>query len=241
MDVKLYNDVHFSRAAAPPVDQGWAPFPRLPAELRLHIWLLFLRRRRMIEVGVRPAKDEEGGAYPGDDAEGQSRFYARLNHLGNRVSGRGYTLVLKGGQGFATALNPLLGVSSEARQVALGFYRVHLPFPGRHGEQLLYFNPEYDVLSAWPACVYRTEGFVPMPNAATVLVDLLCDMRAYDPKDQGCVSTSRVLPLAFIYSTPSRLGSTILPCVRTTGTICLRATRPSTERKMGRRTRRKQC
>ena len=190
MDVKLFNDLYFSRAAAAPgpADLTWAPFPRLPPELRLHIWLLFLRRNRMIEVGIRPDADEVGGVYPGD-VEGKPPFYSARNRLGNRVSGRGYTLVLKGDQGFAAALNPLLWVSSEARQAALGFYRVHLPFPGRHGEQLLYFNPDYDVLYAWPAYVYRTytatTPFLPIPNGATLLVDLLCDMRAYDPKDQG--------------------------------------------------------
>ena len=189
-DVRLFNDLHFAPTASSPVNRVWAPFPRLPVELRLQIWLVFLRRHRMIEVGIRPDKNEDGDTYPGEIPL-MSRFYARHNHLGKRVSDRGYTLVFKGGQGFATALNPLLWVNSEARQTALGFYRVHLPFPGREGDQLLYLNPEYDVLYAWPAYVYRTythdTPFVSMPNAATLLVDLLCDLRAYDPRDRGCV------------------------------------------------------
>ena len=198
-DVRLYNDIHFAPTAPSSIDHAWTPFARLPVELRLHIWLLFLRRHRMIEVGIRPDEDEDGTAYPGEIPL-LSRFYDRRNHLGKRVSGRGYTLVLKGGQGFATTLNPLLWVNSEARQTALEFYRVHLPFPGRDGDQLLYLNPEYDVLYAWPAYVYRTytddTAFVPMPNAATLLVDLLCDLRAYDPKDRGRVPPFVYRPLS---------------------------------------------
>ncbi len=142
----------------------------------------------MVEVGIRANKDEDGTAYPGKIPL-LSRFYDRRNHLGKRVSDRGYTLVLKSGQNFAAMFNPLLWVNSEARQVALDFYRVHLPFPGRDEDRLLYINPEYDVLYAWPAYVYRTYAdgtpIASLPNVATLLVDLLCDLRAYDPRDRG--------------------------------------------------------
>ncbi len=242
-DVRLFNDIHFAPTAPSPTDHVWAPFPQLPTELRLHIWLLFLRRHRMIEVGIRPDEDEDGTAYPGE-IPSMSRFYARHNHLGKRVSGRGYTLVLKGGQGFATALNPLLWVNSEARQMALGFYRVHLPFPGRDGDQLLYLNPEYDVLHAWPAYVYRTytddTPIAPMPSAATLLVDLLCDLRAYDPKDRGCVPPLLVTPYLACVLTEIDIGSPISLCVRNTAIFCSKTTRTTGE-KTGTKTTKRLC
>ena len=37
----------------------WAPFPRLPPQLRLDIWLHHLRQHRMIEVDIRPAAADD--------------------------------------------------------------------------------------------------------------------------------------------------------------------------------------
>jgi hypothetical protein len=199
VDVRLFNDIYFSRAASLPtgaVSGVWAPFPRLPAELRRLIWLLFLRRHRMIDVtlGLQPgtAEREAGTPYPGDLPEGAGRrYYTARNHLGNVVSSRGYTVAIEGDR-FAAWLSPLLWVNSEAREIALGFYRVHLPAPRRHPGRLLYLNPEYDVLYVRPC---GKSGFLPAPDMPEhrrearlpgVLVDFLCDIRAYDPKDQGC-------------------------------------------------------
>ncbi|KAK3940184.1 hypothetical protein QBC46DRAFT_459121 [Diplogelasinospora grovesii] len=185
---RLFNDVYFSRAA-PPACDTWAPCPRLPVELRLQIWLLLLRRHRMIEVVVCADADDEGDTtYPGDAPDGsQPWYYTDRNHLGRIVSGRGYTLALDmAGRGYAASLNPLLWVNSEARQAALKFYRVHLPFPRQDGEQVLYLNPEHDVLYVRPAFGSRSAGdYRPRPRTATVLADFLHDVRAYDPKDQG--------------------------------------------------------
>jgi len=174
----LYNDLHFGRTTRLPLGHVWAPFPRLPTELRLCIWRLFLCRHRMIEVGIWPNADQNGTHDPDnlpDPGEAEPRPYTARNLLGNLVSGPSYALVLRR-QRFATTLNPLLWVSSEARQAALGCYRVHLPCPGLRGERLLYLNPEYDVVYVCPE-----------RSGAPLLVDFLCDVRAYDPKDRGYV------------------------------------------------------
>ena len=190
--LRLFNDVYFSRAATPPSYDTWAPFSRLPAELRLHIWLLFLGRYRMINLGIHVAEDENATAYPGDTADGvRSQYYINRNHLDKIVSGRGYTLVIRG-RGYAASLNPLLWVNNEARQATLSFYRVHLPFPRQDGEQVLYLNPEYDVFCVRPE--FRPKTLPPSPEPRpqppprTLLADFLHDVKAYDPKNQGYVT-----------------------------------------------------
>ncbi|ROW01880.1 hypothetical protein VMCG_05571 [Cytospora schulzeri] len=175
--VKLYNDVHF-RKSHPVIYDSFALFPLLPRELRLHIWLLFLQRHRMIELGIHAADATD---------EQQSCYYTDRNRLGNTVSGRNYTLSIKG-RGYAASLSPLLRVSKEARYIALDFYRIQLPFPRNNGEQLLFVNPDYDCLyvrsDSQPSSTPPV-AFPPEPRAAAVLVDFLHDVRAFDPKDQG--------------------------------------------------------
>ena len=170
---KVYNDLHF-RPAHPPTSDSWPIFPLLLPELRLRIWQCFLQRHRMIELEICAGADEDGT---------QSRYDTERNHLGNIISGRGYSLLIEG-RGFAASLSPLLQVSSEARHAALTFYRVHLPFPGQHGEQVLYLNPEFDVLYVRPGIRPPTLSPTEVSPVA-VLIDFLNDMRAYDPKDRG--------------------------------------------------------
>lgn len=165
----LYNDVHFK-----PVHtcESWAIFPRLLPELRLRVWQLFLQRHRMIELNIFADDDQDNDSHSG--------YYSDLNHLGNIISGRSYSLNIKG-RGYAASLSPLLRVNSEARHAALEFYRIRLPFPRQNAEQVLYLNPEHDVLYVRPEAHY---GRSP-PRAVTVLVDFLHDVKAYDPKNQG--------------------------------------------------------
>ena len=163
--VRLFNDLHF--AARPSDDTSWAPFSLLPTELRLHIWQLFVEQHRLIEVEI-------STPFYTNDQEQSPRYYADCNHLGNVVSGRGYELEIRGRGGYAAALSPLLWVNHEARQVALNFYRVRLPFPRNGIHRELYLNPEYDVLYVQPGYLH-----------AALIPDLLHDVRAYDPKDQG--------------------------------------------------------
>jgi hypothetical protein len=164
--VRLFNNVYFDRTLPQATCdiQPWAPFPRLPPELRLHVWQLFLQQHRMIELELRFGNNQD-----------KSLWYTAPNHLGRIVSGRGYLLDI-GNRGYSASLSPLLWVNSEARQATLHFYRVHLPFRGLGADRLLYLNPEYDVLYIDSEKSY-----------ATLLPDLLHDVRAYDPKDQGYV------------------------------------------------------
>ncbi|KAK4239295.1 hypothetical protein C8A03DRAFT_14317 [Achaetomium macrosporum] len=134
----LFNDAYFSRSMPPAAYNTFAPFSRLPTELRLCVWLLCFRQHRMIEVGIRAPDEEE-----------KPVLYAYPNHLGRVVSGRNYSIEIRG-SGYAASLHPLLWFNSEARQAALCFYRVHLPFPRQDGEQVLYLNPEDDVLYVQP-------------------------------------------------------------------------------------------
>lgn len=95
--VRLYKDVHF-RPAHPATCSSWALFPLLLPELRLRIWLLFLRRHRMIELGIRASNDEYGR---------QPRYYTNHKYLGNIISGRSYSLIIKG-HDYAASLSPRL-------------------------------------------------------------------------------------------------------------------------------------
>ncbi|KAL2146622.1 hypothetical protein VTI28DRAFT_3121 [Corynascus sepedonium] len=175
----LFNDVYFSRWEEPmsPSPPIWAPFPRLPAELRLRIWLLLLQQHRMIEVDLHPTTGNNG-----------TPQYADRNHLGRIVSGRSrsYTSRLRGRGSYAASLTPLLCVSREARAAALSFYHIHLPLGGG---QVLYLNPEYDVVYVRPRAPKPINRLPPEtdpdPEFGAILVDFLHDARAYDYKDQG--------------------------------------------------------
>ncbi|OIW30945.1 hypothetical protein CONLIGDRAFT_574104 [Coniochaeta ligniaria NRRL 30616] len=184
---KLFNDVYFGQQP-PPVHETWSQFSRLPVDLRLQIWLVFLRQHRMIEVTICPDENEDDTTYPGGtDVDG--RYYTSRNHLGSIISGRGYTLKIPG-QGYAATFSPLLWVNRESRDAALSHcYRVHLPYPSEHAGQLLYLNTDYDVLKPSPEFrrAMPPATWLPPaePRAATVLVDFLHDVKAFDPKHQG--------------------------------------------------------
>ena len=180
----LFNDVYSSRveAASPAAGGGvWAPFPRLPAELRLHVWLLHLQRHRMIELDICGAADEPGDPGP--------RYYTDRNHLGRIISGGPYALAFRGRGPFtqraAVPVSSLFRVNREAREVALGFYHIRLPFPRLQLDaQVLYLNPAYDVVSVRTRSPKHPTSW-DHPEFASLLVDFLHDARAYDEKDQG--------------------------------------------------------
>ncbi|KAH6636525.1 hypothetical protein F5144DRAFT_182956 [Chaetomium tenue] len=174
----LFNDVYFSRCEEPvsPSPSIWAPFPRLPAELRLRIWLLPLQQHRMIEVDLHPTA--------GDNDTSQ---YADRNQLGRIVSGRSqsYTSRLRGRGSYAASLAPLLRVSREARAAALSFYHIHLPLGSG---QVLYLSSEYDVVYVRPRRpkpIHTPPETDPDPEFGAILVDFLHDARAHDYKDHG--------------------------------------------------------
>ncbi|KAK3293765.1 uncharacterized protein B0H64DRAFT_405422 [Chaetomium fimeti] len=182
MPPRIFNDVHFQHWEPPVLgDTTWGLFPRLPPELRLHVWLVYLRRYRMIELNICRAADEDATTYPGNGFH--SRYYTNRNAYGNIVSGRDYMLSWNGRRrGHPGSYSPLLWVNQESRRATLVFYRVKLPFFGLLREQVLYLNPEYDVVSIHPRWdQVGSADFDPL----TLLADLLHDVKAYDRMGQG--------------------------------------------------------
>jgi len=151
---------------------SFQPFPRLPAELRLAIWELALKKRRLIELRLESPR-------PDPDIPGT---YGEINSLGKIVSGRDYTPTVLNGRFLHTKL---LRVSRESRTVALGFYRVHFPcylrierpptgqLGPRRTKSILYFNPEQDII--------QLTGV----RADSTFVDFIHDIKAYDPRGEG--------------------------------------------------------
>lgn len=173
----LFNDVFFRPAPCDNPGSTWAPFPRLPPELRLDIWLLYLRQHRMIEVDLRPAATDDPDA---------RQIYTDRNHLGRIVSGRRYTFSIRGPGPYTAFLSCILRVNHEAREAARSFYHIHLPL---HAGGVFYLSPEYDVVFVRPrdpmAALRRSADSHPYFGFETIFVDFLHDARAYDYKDQG--------------------------------------------------------
>lgn len=143
-------------------------FPSLPKELRLQIWEAAVPRERMIHISL---KVHEGRRY--ELAAAEPRYLER-NSLRKPISGERYRAVAEGEQ----LHSKFLRVNSEARSVALAFYRVHIPVY-LSGLKLterttLFFNPEHDFLHI------RAEAPV-----KETLIDFMWDLKAYDPKDIG--------------------------------------------------------
>ncbi|CAN8101576.1 unnamed protein product [Discula destructiva] len=146
-------------------------FPDLPKELRLQIWETAIPRERLIHVSL---KLHQGRRYELAAAEPR---YLQRNILKKPISGERYRAVVEGEK-----LNSkLLKVSSESRQVALAFYRVHIPVyltgPTLTERTSLLFNPEHDFL--------HIEAIDPVKET---LIDFLWDLKAYDPKDVGLLN-----------------------------------------------------
>ncbi|KAI9713533.1 MAG: hypothetical protein M1820_000915 [Bogoriella megaspora] len=152
-------------------------FSMLPPELRLRIWRCSLERHRFIEVEVDLPQGSE-----------EARPYSTTNTLNKLISGGKYNAIVQ-----ALQLNSkLLRVNSEARETALGFYRVHIPCHLNASKEratsprettagstksILYFNPEYDYIHL------STRG-----PAEHTFVDFLHDLKAYDPRDVGVLN-----------------------------------------------------
>lgn len=146
-------------------------FSALPTELRLRIWRVALERNRIIRVFVASHLDIEADSAGDDDAEVECRSQtsAMPPHLIRSIpriygSEIHYTVVADG----YDLVHSLLSVNTEARHVALRFYRMRMPCifggndskkwvdslcaaaippPGKswsHGT--LYMNPEFDFL-----------------------------------------------------------------------------------------------
>jgi hypothetical protein len=144
-------------------------FPVLSTELRLRIWQYSIEQHRLLEVEVnrpRPRGSED------------APLYSTTNALDKLISGRNYTATVQG----CHLHSKLLHVNSESRQVALKFYRVHIPCYFQTSEyttikSTLYFNPEYDFM------FLRAQD-----SPEHTFVDFLYDLKAYDPKDIGLLN-----------------------------------------------------
>lgn len=157
-------------------------FPRLPTELRLHIWKLSIAKQRLIEIQLHYAEE-------GDDAHSVT-----TNALGKSLSNQRYIAVVRNS---IQLHSKLLRVNREARQTALEFYRIHMPCVlltadnlahhlqsgdsgyldpsvARTSPQPLYLSPEHDILYIQAR-----------PPAEHTLVSFIHDLRAYDPLGIG--------------------------------------------------------
>ncbi|KAK8035206.1 hypothetical protein PG993_010201 [Apiospora rasikravindrae] len=137
-------------------------FSYLPLELRLRIWTLSLTQHRFIPVCIRLGSGSDG-PHPIQQA-----LYSDRNQLGNIVSGTHYELSVN--PSVSSTASPLFSATAESRLAALEFFRIRLPLSRGH----IRICPEYDVL------YLQSWQLVP-----SLIADVLHDIRAYDPKDEG--------------------------------------------------------
>ncbi|KAK0730230.1 hypothetical protein B0H67DRAFT_561124 [Lasiosphaeris hirsuta] len=178
--------INLTLCAAPSDHVAFSPFPLLPTELRLRIWDFSITKHRLLEIGV-AAPDTELG--PGGVASGL-QLYSTTNALGKVISGRNYAATVQNGLHLHTKL---LRVSRESREVALRFYRLHIPCYVRtsrssplleeepRGQQTtLYLNPEFDFVHL------RVHGLV--EHTALDFGSFVHDLKAHDPRGVGLVN-----------------------------------------------------
>jgi hypothetical protein len=156
-------------------------FPRLSPELRMHIWRIAITENRLLELEVGLPSDAE--------AYHESHPYSTTNALNNLVSGRNYVATMKGFQ----LHSELFRVNRESRDVALRFYRVHIPCylqtnmdrseeinrrRIRTKRVMLYFNPEHDFIQLNYSSGVQNQPFI----------DFVHDLKAYDPRNVGLIN-----------------------------------------------------
>lgn len=128
------------------MNDAFALFSFLPAELRVKIWRTSLQRQRIIQVVLTPLH------------EAKSRYVIESNI--DTPNGEEFIAEVGG----VKTISKLMRVNREARHEALLFYRVHLPCrfikpweikaqPVAHPHGVLYFNPEHDFLH-----IFHTKG-----------------------------------------------------------------------------------
>jgi hypothetical protein len=168
--LQIFNDAQATHNN----ESNFPLFPLLPKELRLKIWQHSLQRQRIIKVHLHAEKlfEEEQ-----PDTQATKSITSTSKNERYRAYVNGYQVLSK-----------LLRVNAEAREAALGFYRVHIPCWLKLGETyagfppespgILYFNPEYDFLHI------SSELWV-----EDTLVDFLYHLRTtYDPHHVGLLN-----------------------------------------------------
>ncbi|KAF7929755.1 hypothetical protein BELL_0037g00180 [Botrytis elliptica] len=160
--VALFNDDHLGPSKQNQSSRSYL-FSDFPKEIRLNIWTLSLHQHRFIPICVSKTAGQDNASH-----HDQSHFYSNHNDLGKIISGGDYQLSIN--KPILDTTNQLFYTTIEARSVALDFYRICLPLARGH----IRINPEYDVLflQDWD-------------KAPQMFADILHDIRAYDPKDEG--------------------------------------------------------
>ncbi|KAF7900092.1 hypothetical protein EAF00_004428 [Botryotinia globosa] len=138
-------------------------FSSFPKEIRLKIWALSLHQNRFIPIYVSKTASQDNA-----NDHDQSHLYSKYNDLGKIISGVHYQLSIN--RPILDTANHLFNTIIESRSAALDFYRIHLPLT----RGFIQIKPEYDMLflQNWD-------------KAPQVVADILHDIRAYDPKDEG--------------------------------------------------------
>jgi 2EXR family len=163
----------FTNGPTAKLESNFSSFPLLPTEIRLLIWRHSLQRQRLIMLHLKSRAEQS--------ATQTEESVASISH------GERYSIIVYGYQ----LLSKLLRVNNESRQVALEFYRVHLPctFVGGMTEEtipspgIFYFNPEFDFLQI--SSDVHMKGY---------LVDFLYRMKTtYDPQRVGILNLAAQL------------------------------------------------
>ncbi|PQE24955.1 pectinesterase precursor protein [Rutstroemia sp. NJR-2017a WRK4] len=158
--IALFNDEHFAPSRKQSSLQ-FHLFSGLPREIRLCIWSLSLIQRRFVPIRGKKTNYDD-----------QLPPYSSRNELGKIVSGSHYELSINAPESFIAS--PLFSTTRESRFAALDFYRLRLPLV--RGQ--IRISPEYDV-------VFIHSRHIHQQGLKDVFADILHDMRAYDPKDEG--------------------------------------------------------
>jgi hypothetical protein len=152
-------------------------FPKLPLELREHIWMLSLPEHRLIKVTVAAADQVYDSTYHSRNDRSNDTNpapYESKNELENIVSGANYRLHL----GSTITHSPLLFVNHEANAAVHRTYRVRIPMTQRvpnADAPRLRFCPERDTILI---AVEREED-------TAYFADFVHDAMAYDPEKKG--------------------------------------------------------
>ncbi|KAF2702969.1 hypothetical protein K504DRAFT_539182 [Pleomassaria siparia CBS 279.74] len=152
-------------------------FPKLPLELREHIWELSLPQQRLLKVTVAAAELVYDSAHQskGNASNDPNHApYQSKNKIGNIISGADYHLRL----GSTNTHSPLLHVNHEANALVHRVYRVHVPITQRvptFDAPCLRFCPERDTILI---TVERDED-------KAYFADFVHDALANDPMKKG--------------------------------------------------------
>jgi len=109
----ILNDRYADRPQGAPNLLELHQFSQFPVEIASAIWKLNLQYHRIIESQAVVS-----------DADKTPARYATTNKLGNTISGKPYYLKVHS----PNRHSPILSVNRYSRQIALEYYRLHMPY-----------------------------------------------------------------------------------------------------------------